>query len=1293
MRALAWICCLYAASASGDCNFETDLCGWSSAQWVRHRGSSHGASEAFEGSWYALLDSSYHKSMTSYLASPFFTEVAHRVTFYYYMHGVDVDTLTFESYLPESGWQTLWSLEGSQEDSWTYAAVPLPDGSQRVRFGATTKDGWDGDFAIDGVTIVVKTSTTTQTRSATMTTSRTTSSTTQSSTQTTLTVTETQTSTTTMLQEQAWSPATVSAGASPPARAHHVAAWDPKTRALLVLSGNLWPSPAVFDDFWSFDWEAKDWTNLGKAPLLAGASGVWDTRTDSLLLFGVGNESEVWRYSTEAKGWSLANSSGPQLESHSAVWDETRASMLVFAGQDGELNGTVTNKLWQFEKDVAHLEIEIGPSAFGVKCVDTEYEELLCGLDAGNPSKRVTHRLYANADDEFKVSTVNTQVCAERLDRFAGWALDLAVSCTATKLEVLRQLTIEIGASSYRTQCVDGRNLSLACSPDAGDKGKRDPDRYLADANDTFEIKVIGSWVCANRLDESAGWEQDLAITCSETREVPEAVEVRIGSSEAFSKCVVTDYYAITCEEDGGNKGRRGTQRADVDAADLFEIVVNGSTVCASHLDNSSWTVDLAIKCATHLEVWHQVSLGANATSPPARSGHAAVWDPLHKAMLVFGGTDGRWLLSDFWRFNTEGESWEQLPYGPSARQGHTAIWDPATEIMYIFGGVDATGHRGDLWLYRQQEMMWMQMPVAGPAPRSEHSAVWDPEGRGMLVFGGWNSYAYFRDVWHYQAKELSTTTTITVSTSSTTHTHTSTSSTQSTKTTSSTSTTTTSERVPVVAVPPCRFVGNLFSSEALIGIRHNAWRDATSVLFFIAIGLIAIGIICATARDFLSWKRYAGTSKLQGGDEDSFDSGMLCKPNSTMLVVASLTKKAQSVETGIVPEDMRAVIQLSAEGLAKVTMVDDTASRMASEVAKGRDLMEQANDVAERFVQSGGAAFWRRWAWLFSALNPLMNVRRFSFRISHEARAVLLACRLLAAAAIIVAFYQASSLLRDLPEHCAEDIESRTVFQMILFSLLAALLCTLIAVLLLMIRRYPERGTSAKVRRRRAVMSLSLRFFWMMFGILIGICFYVCLAFFANASKKDSADWVITWFLAAAMVLLIGPAVGALLLDFLVMFALRRDPDLAKAVKDVEDVDDLDDVPVEPLESELPTSQAPADTSPQLLPDAMPWINMTSEDVSPVSPASPGSIAYLRESDIKGVTSEGRRSRGDRDADEIYLELDQAEAAVCTTCQFGSQPEVMKAKPTSRQDWTRASIHRRDNSKLPRAQVIGSGR
>ena len=156
MRALAWICCLYAASASGDCNFETDLCGWSSAQWVRHRGSSHGASEAFEGSWYALLDSSYHKSMTSYLASPFFTEVAHRVTFYYYMHGVDVDTLTFESYLPESGWQTLWSLEGSQEDSWTYAAVPLPDGSQRVRFGATTKDGWDGDFAIDGVTIVVK---------------------------------------------------------------------------------------------------------------------------------------------------------------------------------------------------------------------------------------------------------------------------------------------------------------------------------------------------------------------------------------------------------------------------------------------------------------------------------------------------------------------------------------------------------------------------------------------------------------------------------------------------------------------------------------------------------------------------------------------------------------------------------------------------------------------------------------------------------------------------------------------------------------------------------------------------------------------------------------------------------------------------------------------------------------------------------------------------------------------------------------------------------------------------------
>ena len=43
--------------------------------------------------------------------------------------------------------------------------------------------------------------------------------------------------------------------------------------------------------------------------------------------------------------------------------------------------------------------------------------------------------------------------------------------------------------------------------------------------------------------------------------QVPEAVEVRIGSSEAFSKCVATDYYAITCEEDGGNKGRRALRQ------------------------------------------------------------------------------------------------------------------------------------------------------------------------------------------------------------------------------------------------------------------------------------------------------------------------------------------------------------------------------------------------------------------------------------------------------------------------------------------------------------------------------------------------------------------------------------------------------------------------------------------------------------------------------------------------------------------------------------------------------------
>jgi galactose oxidase-like protein/Kelch motif protein/flagellar hook capping protein FlgD len=132
---------------------------------------------------------------------------------------------------------------------------------------------------------------------------------------------------------------------------------------------------------------------------------------------------------------------------------------------------------------------------------------------------------------------------------------------------------------------------------------------------------------------------------------------------------------------------------------------------------------------------------------PSARSLHVAVYDPVGDRMVVFGGYSTRDLVNDVWALSLAGTpEWSRLsPAGtpPSARHLTSAIYDPVRRRMIVFGGLDReTGYRDDLWaLSLDATPTWSRISPAGtgPAARARHCAVYDPVRDRMIVFGGYS--------------------------------------------------------------------------------------------------------------------------------------------------------------------------------------------------------------------------------------------------------------------------------------------------------------------------------------------------------------------------------------------------------------------------------------------------------------------------------------------------------------------------------------------------------------------------
>jgi Galactose oxidase, central domain len=109
---------------------------------------------------------------------------------------------------------------------------------------------------------------------------------------------------------------------------------------------------------------------------------------------------------------------------------------------------------------------------------------------------------------------------------------------------------------------------------------------------------------------------------------------------------------------------------------------------------------------------WLELIPNGAAGSPPARSGHSTVYDPVNNRLIVFGGCGGDCLpvLNDVWVLtNANGLGgtavWTELQVtgGPAARTNAAVAYDSTKNELFVISGQDGTADPcsslSDLWV------------------------------------------------------------------------------------------------------------------------------------------------------------------------------------------------------------------------------------------------------------------------------------------------------------------------------------------------------------------------------------------------------------------------------------------------------------------------------------------------------------------------------------------------------------------------------------------------------------------
>src|SRR6266545_451710 len=113
-------------------------------------------------------------------------------------------------------------------------------------------------------------------------------------------------------------------------------------------------------------------------------------------------------------------------------------------------------------------------------------------------------------------------------------------------------------------------------------------------------------------------------------------------------------------------------------------VLFGGGNVQSDRGDPGTWTF------APEPRLWSQAKA---ANEPPQRANSRLVYDPINKVTVLFGGDQLDALTADTWVYNSPKKGWTELKprLSPAPRAGHAMLWLPKAKKILLLGGYTYT--------------------------------------------------------------------------------------------------------------------------------------------------------------------------------------------------------------------------------------------------------------------------------------------------------------------------------------------------------------------------------------------------------------------------------------------------------------------------------------------------------------------------------------------------------------------------------------------------------------------------
>jgi hypothetical protein len=525
----------------------------------------------------------------------------------------------------------------------------------------------------------------------------------------------------------------VPTGTPPSARAFHSAIYDP-IRDRMIVFGGYNSQSGDQSDVWALSLSNPPaWTQLapaGTAPAARdGHSAMYDPVRDRMLVFGgICNcplpwQDDVWALPLSGPlAWaqvSPAGSGGIASYGQCAIYDPVGDRIVVFGGDS-------TNPM----NYVRALPLADPP--VWTRLAPT----------GGPPSGRYYHTgIYDPVRG--RMVTFGGWIDHQGHSINDSWALSLG---DPTAWEELSPANTPPTPREGHTAIYDAARDRMVLS--GGVNGFSGHTSFLS--HDTWTLSLGNPTIWAYFVDQLSGWRATAIYDPVRDRVVVFGGQVNGFYSTTFSN----DVWALSLADPPtwtklSPSGALPAPRSDHSA--IYDPVRDRMVIFGGQGDsgdfNDVWALSLADPPA-----WTQLT--PYVFIPTARDGHSAIYDPVQERMVVFGGTP--FDLNETWALSLAGAPvWSQLVTTgplPDGREYHTAIYDPVRKRMIVYGGQSGSNYLSDVWALALDSPAWTQLSPAGapPAGRRNHSAIYDQVGDQMVVFGGAGNGAtsLINDVW-----------------------------------------------------------------------------------------------------------------------------------------------------------------------------------------------------------------------------------------------------------------------------------------------------------------------------------------------------------------------------------------------------------------------------------------------------------------------------------------------------------------------------------------------------------------